>query len=68
MSRIRGPVYSRQASFRLEKDGPATASSLARAEGMRPQSMGAVVAALESAGLMRGAPDPTDGVLSFSVH
>ena len=54
--------------LRLEKDGPATASSLARAEGMRPQSMGAVVAALESAGLMRGAPDPTDGVLSFSVH
>jgi DNA-binding MarR family transcriptional regulator len=47
--------------LRLEKDGPATASSLARAEGMRPQSMGAVVAALESAGLVSGAPDPTDG-------
>src|ERR1035441_5870103 len=25
MSRIRGPVYSRQASFRLEKDGPVIA-------------------------------------------
>jgi len=47
--------------LRLEKDGPATASSLARAEGMRPQSMGAVVAALEAAGMVRGAPDPNDG-------
>jgi DNA-binding MarR family transcriptional regulator len=47
--------------LRLEKDGPATASSLARSEGMRPQSMGAVVAALEATGLVSGAPDPTDG-------
>ncbi|WP_248794587.1 MarR family winged helix-turn-helix transcriptional regulator [Pseudomonas sp. MWU13-2105] len=47
--------------LRLEKDGPATASSLARAEAMRPQSMGSVVAALESAGLVSGGPDPTDG-------
>ncbi len=49
------------ALLRLEKDGPATASSLARAEGMRPQSMGAVIAALEAAGMVRGAPDPNDG-------
>jgi DNA-binding MarR family transcriptional regulator len=47
--------------LRLEKDGPATASSLARAEGMRPQSMATVVAALEALGLISGAPDPTDG-------
>lgn len=47
--------------LRLEKDGPATASSLARAEGMRPQSMGTIIAALEAAGLVDGAPDPTDG-------
>jgi DNA-binding MarR family transcriptional regulator len=47
--------------LRLEKDGPATASSLARAEGMRPQSMAPVIAALESAGLVSGAPDPADG-------
>lgn len=47
--------------LRLEKDGPATAASLARAEGMRPQSMGAVIAALEGAGLVSGAPDPNDG-------
>jgi DNA-binding MarR family transcriptional regulator len=45
---------------RLEA-GPATTSSLARAEGMRPQSMGAVIAALEAEGLIVGAPDPADG-------
>ena len=28
---------------------------------MRPQSMGAVVAALEQAGLVHGMPDPDDG-------
>jgi DNA-binding MarR family transcriptional regulator len=47
--------------LRLEKDGPATTSGLARAEGMRPQSMAPVVAALEAAGLVRGAADPGDG-------
>jgi DNA-binding MarR family transcriptional regulator len=47
--------------LRLEKDGPATASNLARAEGMRPQSMAAVIAALESAGMIDGTPDPADG-------
>ncbi len=47
--------------LRLEKDGPATASNLARAEGMRPQSIVPVIAALENAGLVAGAPDPTDG-------
>ncbi len=47
--------------LRLEKDGPATTSGLARMEGMRPQSMGSVIATLESAGLVSGAPDPTDG-------
>lgn len=47
--------------LRLEKDGPATAAGLARAEGMRPQSMGPVIAALEDAGLVSGAPDPHDG-------
>lgn len=47
--------------LRLEKDGPATTSGLARAEGVRPQSMAVVVTALEAAGLVRGAPDPNDG-------
>jgi DNA-binding MarR family transcriptional regulator len=47
--------------LRLEKDGPATASNLARAEGMRPQSIAPVLAALEAGGLVSGAPDPEDG-------
>lgn len=47
--------------LRLEKDGPATASNLARAEGMRPQSIAPVIAVLESAGFVSGAPDPADG-------
>ena len=46
---------------RLERDGPATVTSLAKAEAMRPQSMGANMAALEAAGLAAGAPDPGDG-------
>ena len=47
--------------IRLERDGPATVSALARADGVRPQSMGATVATLEAAGLVKGSPDPTDG-------
>lgn len=46
---------------RLEREGPATLTMLARAEGMRPQSMGAIVSVLEAAGLVSGAPDPSDG-------
>ncbi len=49
------------ALLRLEKEGPATVSSLARAEGMRPQSMGEIIAELERAGHVRGAPDRNDG-------
>ncbi|WP_334171867.1 MarR family winged helix-turn-helix transcriptional regulator [Sinomonas sp.] len=45
---------------RLEREGPATVSDLARAEGVRPQSMGATVAALEEAGYLRRDPDPAD--------
>jgi DNA-binding MarR family transcriptional regulator len=47
--------------LRLEEDGPATVSSLARAEGMRPQSMSAIVTPLQESGLVSGAPDPSDG-------
>jgi DNA-binding MarR family transcriptional regulator len=47
--------------LRLEREGPSTTSNLARLEGMRPQSMGTVIAPLEAAGLVSGAPDPTDG-------
>lgn len=45
----------------LEREGAATVTALARAEGVRPQSMGATVAVLEAAGLVSGAPDPADG-------
>ena len=45
----------------LEREGPATVTTLAKAEGVRPQSMGATVSVLEAAGLVSGAPDPGDG-------
>ncbi|MFF0456688.1 MarR family winged helix-turn-helix transcriptional regulator [Nocardia africana] len=47
--------------IRLEQGGPATATQLAHAAGMRPQSMAKIVRALEEAGLIAGAPDPADG-------
>ena len=47
--------------LRLENDGPSTVSSLARAEGMRPQSMSSVIAPLEKNGFVAGAADPNDG-------
>ncbi|GGV66099.1 MULTISPECIES: MarR family winged helix-turn-helix transcriptional regulator [Streptomyces] len=43
------------------KHGAATASALASAEGVRPQSMAATLAALEQQGLVRRSPDPSDG-------
>ena len=46
---------------RLGRAGAATVTSLAQEEGMRPQSMGAIIAALEDAGLVRRIPDPRDG-------
>ena len=46
---------------RLELDGPATVTTLAKAEGVRPQSMGETLAVLKAAGLVAGSPDPTDG-------
>jgi DNA-binding MarR family transcriptional regulator len=55
---------------RLERGGPATATDLARAEGIRPQSMAKIVTALQEAGLIEGSPDPRDGrktVLSISA-
>ena len=51
--------------LRLEHDGPATVSMLARAEGVRPQSMRITVAALEEAGAVSGKPDPDDGRQTF---
>ena len=68
-----GDLTSAQTSvlLRLERDGPATGSALARAEAMRPQSMGAIIAALETAGYVAGAPDPSDGrqtIVSLTDH
>jgi DNA-binding MarR family transcriptional regulator len=42
-------------------DGPATIADLARAEGMKPQSMGTTIAALEDMGIVERKPHPTDG-------
>lgn len=50
---------------RLERDGPATVSSLARAESVSPQSMRITVASLEKMGLVSGKQDPTDGRQTF---
>ncbi len=47
--------------LRLEQDGAATTSGLARSESMRPQSMASVVGALEKAGFVSGTADPADG-------
>ncbi|MFH9126278.1 MarR family winged helix-turn-helix transcriptional regulator [Streptomyces griseoaurantiacus] len=43
------------------KHGAATASALASAEGVRPQSMATTLAALDRAGLIHRNPDPEDG-------
>lgn len=58
-----GDLTSSQSSvlLRLERDGPQTASGLARAEGMRAQSMHAIISALQAASFVDGAPDPKDG-------
>ena len=47
--------------LRLDRDGPATVSALARAESVRPQSMRVTVAGLESMKAISGKPDPNDG-------
>lgn len=45
----------------LEKDGPATSADLARAEGVKPQSMSTALALLEKMGLVERKAHPTDG-------
>jgi len=68
MRRVRAAAASQELSWteaavlaRLAKDGPATTADLARAESMKPQSMGATVAALEEMGLVERKQHPTDG-------
>ncbi|MFC1407971.1 MarR family winged helix-turn-helix transcriptional regulator [Streptacidiphilus sp. N1-12] len=46
---------------RLATEGPDTPAALARAERVRPQSMGATLGALEQQGLVDRRPHPTDG-------
>jgi DNA-binding MarR family transcriptional regulator len=46
---------------RLDKAGTMTTADLARAERVRPQSMGSTLADLEQAGLVQRRPHPTDG-------
>jgi DNA-binding MarR family transcriptional regulator len=46
---------------RLDRDGAATTADLARAEGVKPQSMGATIATLEEQSLVERKPHPTDG-------
>jgi DNA-binding MarR family transcriptional regulator len=66
--RVRAAAASHELSLtesavmgRLAKDGPATTAELARAEGMKPQSMGTTIAALEEMGMVERKPHPTDG-------
>lgn len=46
---------------RLGKSEAGTASALAELEGMRPQSMAAILTALQERGLIERTPDPSDG-------
>jgi DNA-binding MarR family transcriptional regulator len=46
---------------RLWKEGASSASALAAAERVRPQSMATMLAGLTRHGLIRRAPDPDDG-------
>jgi DNA-binding MarR family transcriptional regulator len=55
-------TWSQEAALlRLETGGPQTTSQLARAEGTRSQSMGAIVAILEAQGLVERTADSKDG-------
>jgi DNA-binding MarR family transcriptional regulator len=49
------------AMSRLSEMGPLTTADLARAESMKPQSMGSTLAFLEQEGLVEREPHPTDG-------
>lgn len=54
--------WSQRATLaRLGKLGPMTTADLARAEAVKPQSMGATLAALERDGLVERRPHPSDG-------
>lgn len=46
---------------RLGQNGAMTTADLARAEAMKPQSMGTILSGLEKEGLVERRPHPTDG-------
>ena len=46
---------------RLDAMGPTSTADLARAEAVKPQSMGASLAVLEGEGLVERSPHPSDG-------
>ena len=54
-------VPQTSALARLDRNGPATSSELARVEQISPQSMGATLSALEARGLLTRDPDARDG-------
>ncbi len=54
------PVAQASVLSRLDREGPQTASALATAERVRPQSMAQTLAELETAGLIERRPDPAD--------
>ncbi len=57
-----GLSWSQAAAMgRLQRIGPMTTADLARAEMVKPQSMGTLLAELEAEGLVRRQPHPTDG-------
>jgi DNA-binding MarR family transcriptional regulator len=68
LRRVRGEAGSEGLSWsqaaamgRLDRTGPLTTADLARAEMVKPQSMGTLLAELEHDGLVRRQPHPTDG-------
>jgi DNA-binding MarR family transcriptional regulator len=54
-------VPETSALARLDRNGAATSSELARVEQISPQSMGATMSALEARGLVARDPDARDG-------
>jgi DNA-binding MarR family transcriptional regulator len=68
LRRVRAAAASHELSLtesavlgRLAREGLFTIADLARAEGVKPQSMGTTVGALEEMGLVGRKPHPTDG-------
>ena len=66
--RLRAAAPSQELSWaesgvlkQLSKEGPATTADLARAAGMRPQSMRTILGTLEQMGMIKRRPHVTDG-------